>query len=64
MKILIQNYKIIIRESFYFLSVLICALFILEIAFSGMISAYINFNFLILFCLLLAIGDIIFNKHV
>ena len=64
MKTLMQNYKIIIKEFFYFFSFLIFSLLVLEIIFSGIVSVYINFNFLILFWLFLAIADIIFNKHV
>jgi len=47
--------KIIIQEIFYFVSLLLILLFILEIVLKGLVSVYLNFNFLIVTWLFLLI---------
>lgn len=39
--------NLIIREIFYFISLLLILLFILEFALDGLVSVYLNFNFLL-----------------
>ena len=53
--------KIIVREFFYFLSILVAALFILDIVLKGLISAYLNLNLLFLLWLIIALIDLRFK---
>ena len=46
--------KQIIQEFFYFFSVLLVTLFLLDLLFNGLIVAYFNFNILFLFWLVSA----------
>ncbi len=54
--------KIILREFFYFFSVLVAALFILDIVFRGLVISYLNLNLLFLFWIIIALIDFGFNK--
>lgn len=54
--------KIVVREFFYFLSVLMAALFVLDITFRGLITSYINLNLLFLLWVIIALIDLRFNK--
>lgn len=54
--------KIIVREFFYFLSVLVAALFILDIVFRGLITSYLNLNLVFLLWIIITLIDLSFNK--
>ena len=53
--------KTFVREFFYFLSVLVAALFILDIVLKGLISAYLNLNLLFLLWIIIALIDLRFK---
>ena len=55
--------KIFVREFFYFLSILVAALFILDIVLKGLITAYLNLNFLFLLWLIIALIDLGFKTN-
>lgn len=63
MKISSQKKQIIIQETFYFLSILMISLFLLEIIFSGMINNYINLNFLLILWLIFAFLEVSLPKN-
>lgn len=63
MKISIQKKQIIIQETFYFLSILLISLFLLEIMFSGMINNYVNLNFLLILWLTFAFLEVSLPKN-
>lgn len=54
--------KIFIQEFFYFLSVLVAALFILDIIFRGLIISYLNLNLVFLLWIIIALINLSFNK--
>ena len=57
-----ETLKIVIQEFFYFLSVLVATLFIIDIIFRGLITAYLNLNLLFLLWIIIALIDLRFNK--
>jgi len=63
MKISKQKKQIIIQETFYFLSILMTSLFLLEIIFSGMINNYVNLNFLLILWLIFAFLEVSLPKN-
>ena len=62
MENIINKKKIIVKEIFYFLNFLLITLFLLELLVKGMISFYLNINFLIIICLSFSIVDLVVNN--
>lgn len=57
-----KDKNIIVKEFFYFFSLLCLVLFVLEISLQGIVSVYFNFNFLIVTWLLLLVYKLKINK--
>lgn len=62
MKIGVEQKKIIIQETFYFLTVLLFSFILLEVFFSNMINNYFNLNFLLIIWLIFAFWELNLNK--
>lgn len=57
-----EKNKLITKEIFYFFSLLCLILFVLEVTLQGLVSVYLNFNFLLVIWMLLLVYSLKTNK--
>jgi len=58
-----NKFDIIILEIFYFLSILITALIVLELILPGLVSAYLNLNYILILWVISGM-IILFNRKI
>lgn len=58
-----ENFKIILTEIFYFLSLALAIFFVLEIIIPGIVLAYVNLNWILILWVIIGIIILGFNSN-